>query len=179
MKCKIHNIEKIKVKDSSVKSGERYRCAQCKKEYANRYKPIANKTRRDSYDSEKARKYYSERAKKDIVKWRAESIRHLMQRKDDFDSEYFTIDNIIKEISDRCCPICNKKFEYESGTINNKNERVPSADRLDSEKGYTKTNVRFICWRCNRIKRSSTIQDLELVVNFLNEKLSKITRSNS
>jgi len=175
MKCKIHDIEKIKVKDSSIKSGERYRCIQCKKEYADKYKPIANKSRRNKYDSEKEKRYYSERAKKDIVKWRAESIRHLMQkRKDDFDSEYFTVDNIKKEILDKYCPICNKKFEYESGFVNNKNDRIPSADRLDSEKGYTKDNVRFICWRCNRIKRSSTIQELEIVVNFLKKRLNKL-----
>ena len=40
---------------------------------------------------------------------------------------------------------------------------VPTLDRIDSSKGYTKDNVWVISWRANKLKSDATLQELELL----------------
>ena len=176
--CKIHNCEKTAVKDKSSASGFRFRCNSCRKESNKKYRKTRNAKQRALYNknSDKIKKYYSTRMNKNIVRWRAESIRHTMQKTTRaFDAEYFSIDLIEKEISNGFCPICKVKFKYEPGSRNNKNPDVPTADRFDSNIGYTIENTNFICWNCNRIKRCSSVCELENVVKFLKIVISSST----
>lgn len=43
----------------------------------------------------------------------------------------------------------------------------PSLDRIDSNKGYVKGNVRVVSKRANMLKNNATIEELELVLKDL------------
>ncbi len=45
----------------------------------------------------------------------------------------------------------------------------PSLDRIDSSKGYTYENCQIISNRANRIKSDASLEELELVVQYLKE----------
>ena len=45
----------------------------------------------------------------------------------------------------------------------------PSLDRIDSSKGYTFENCQIICNKANRIKADASIEELELLVEYLKE----------
>ena len=79
---------------------------------------------------------------------------------------YFTLDRVINMLdTQKRCLSCNIIFncKYNSG---NKKNNSPSFDRVDSSKGYTPKNVRLICYRCNIVKRDSTITDLRNLLRY-------------
>ena len=58
------------------------------------------------------------------------------------------------------CSVLGVKLIYNSDT-------APSIDRIDSEKGYIKGNIRVISKRANVLKNNATIKELELVLKDL------------
>jgi hypothetical protein len=46
-------------------------------------------------------------------------------------------------------------------------ETSPSIDRIDSTKGYTPDNIQIISWKANRVKGYATLQELEMLVAYL------------
>ena len=68
------------------------------------------------------------------------------------------------------CPCCKVLFDYESLLNGTKNNASPSADRFNNSKGYIKDNVVIICWRCNNLKRDTSIEELKTVINWLEGK---------
>ena len=48
-------------------------------------------------------------------------------------------------------------------------ENSPSIDRLDSTKGYIKGNVAVMSWRANRIKNNGTLQEHQMIVDYLSK----------
>ena len=65
---------------------------------------------------------------------------------------------------DNKCPILNIELCWGFPK-----DTSPSLDRIDSTKGYTYENCQIISNRANRIKTDATIEELELVVNYLKE----------
>ena len=47
---------------------------------------------------------------------------------------------------------------------------APSIDRIDSDKGYTSDNIQIISQRANLLKNNASVEELELVINFLKRK---------
>jgi len=46
-------------------------------------------------------------------------------------------------------------------------DNTPSLDRLVPDKGYVRGNVRIISWRANRLKNDATLEELKLLVNYV------------
>lgn len=65
-------------------------------------------------------------------------------------------DIVIPEV----CPVFNLPFEENT-------EMAPSIDRIDSSKGYTKSNIQVISKRANLLKNNATVQELEQVLKFM------------
>jgi len=51
-----------------------------------------------------------------------------------------------------------------------KNDSAPSIDRIDSFKGYTKSNIGVLCWKCNYRKTDLSLTDLNNLINYINKK---------
>ena len=41
------------------------------------------------------------------------------------------------------------------------NKKIVSVDRVDSTKGYTKSNIVLCCWAVNNIKQDLTVEELK------------------
>lgn len=59
------------------------------------------------------------------------------------------------------CPVFNKLF------ILNDYNWTPSIDRIDSNKGYTKDNVKIISNRANTLKNDGTIEEFEMIIKYM------------
>lgn len=70
------------------------------------------------------------------------------------------------------CPCCGIVLNYAySGTGKEPLYNGPSLDRVDTLKGYVAGNVEIICWRCNALKRDSTLKELEQIVQYMRKRL--------
>ena len=65
------------------------------------------------------------------------------------------------------CACCKKILDYSIGRGRNNAEGSPSIDRINNSKGYIAGNIAIICLRCNRIKRDSTIYEIEYIFSYM------------
>lgn len=177
------NQEDYFTKSSRYKSGFDTLCKICKsskdKEYRESNSQDISDRRKIKYINEIkpiSHDIYVNQMKSDPILWRAKILRQGMQQRSvinnlEFDEIYFTVENIREIISKQIsCPCCKVLFDYESLLNGNKNDTSPSADRFNNSRGYTKDNVVIICWRCNNLKRDTTIEELKTVINWLESK---------
>lgn len=66
------------------------------------------------------------------------------------------------------CPVLG--IELKPGKIMTR-DNSPSIDRLIPSLGYVRGNVEVISWRANSLKRDGTLEELELLVQWLRSKL--------
>lgn len=64
---------------------------------------------------------------------------------------------------DGLCPILGVQMAH--GPMDER-DTSPSLDRIEPKKGYTKDNCIIISYRANRIKNDSTIEELEMILNY-------------
>jgi len=62
------------------------------------------------------------------------------------------------------CPACGVALERSEGKVS---ATSPSLDRIVPELGYVPENVAWLCYRCNAIKRDASLEDLKLLVRWL------------
>ena len=67
---------------------------------------------------------------------------------------------------DSKCPIFGIELEFNNTGFR---DNSPSIDRIDSTKGYTPDNIQIISWKANSIKRNASLEELMLLVNYLNQ----------
>lgn len=66
------------------------------------------------------------------------------------------------------CPHCGIKLQSYVGKGNNsRGYDAYSIDRKDSTKRYIKGNVQIVCWRYNDLKKNATIEELQLVIDYM------------
>lgn len=72
---------------------------------------------------------------------------------------------LIDVVIPKICPILNIPIIK---SINSKcTNNSPTLDRIDSNKGYVKGNVRVISMRANRLKQDSTVEELERIIMYI------------
>jgi hypothetical protein len=54
------------------------------------------------------------------------------------------------------------------GVVFSTGKNSPSIDRIDSTKGYLKSNCRIISMRANTIKNDSTVEELQKIIEYVN-----------
>jgi hypothetical protein len=141
-------------KDSSRKDGLRSRCRRCSNAAAsNYYKKNPEKSHKASA---KYRAKNPEKVKADRIKWRSTSTgraigliagaRSRAQKK----GLMFDLDEHIKTVADILekgyCQLSGLPFDFSFGRPK---PNSPSIDQIVAGKGYTRNNIRVICWIYN------------------------------
>lgn len=65
------------------------------------------------------------------------------------------------------CPILGIKLESGIGKGKDRNDNIPSLDKIVPRLGYVKGNVWVISLRANKLKNDATLTELELIVSAL------------
>lgn len=68
--------------------------------------------------------------------------------------------------TDKICPV----FGVDMNLVrpgDGRKDYSPSLDRIDNSKGYTKDNVRVICWKANNLKSNGTIEEFEKILEYM------------
>jgi hypothetical protein len=63
------------------------------------------------------------------------------------------------------CACCDCPLDYSYG--GRRRWTGPSIDRIDSERGYVSDNVAVICMRCNTRKTNFSIQELQMLLRYM------------
>jgi len=67
---------------------------------------------------------------------------------------------------DNKCPVFGTDLQFGDAGFR---DHSPSIDKIDHNKGYTLDNVQILSWRANRLKVDATIQELELLLNYMKQ----------
>jgi len=172
-------------KDSSRKDGLSNKCKACTYTKQRKYKkknPDIIKAHKKKYyenNKDKARQYYQENkerltenakksrtGKEGYIKAMLYSAKARAKAKDlDFDLDL----NFLLQITGDYCPVDGLPFDW-NRELNQDNSlplTIPSLDRINSSKGYTKDNVIVIGDKWNRWKNNMNLDDLELLVKYV------------
>jgi len=68
------------------------------------------------------------------------------------------------------CPVFGIRLNWNNRKPQNDS---PSLDRIDINKGYIRGNVAIVSMRANRVKDNATIEELEIVLDWMKRKLNK------
>ena len=167
-KCKeLKNLEDF-YKDITTKDGLSKACKLCQIEYSKKY----NREHKE-YFKQKNNEYYQKNLLNDIeynrkrynfykekyLESRDASLRTIRGRLYNiFDAARsrtkkgslifeITLEDVLKiyEIQKGSCALTNIEFSLDRLGRKSKNPFAPSLDRIDSDKGYTKENIRLVC----------------------------------
>lgn len=74
------------------------------------------------------------------------------------------------------CEVTNMPFDLNSSPTSKKNPFAPSIDRIDSSRGYVKSNCRIVVWQFNMMKAEMSDRDLftfcEIIVEMMRDKFT-------
>jgi hypothetical protein len=135
-------------------------CSECKKQIDKNYKEN-NKEHIKEYHKKYTKENYSteKRRQKYIDNVELELYHHAKHRAKQKEMEFnITKDDII--IPERC-PVFDIPITFEN------KDNVPTLDRIDSSKGYIKGNIQVICFKANRLKNNSTIEELKKIISYM------------
>jgi len=140
-KCKKEKLENEFYNNKTMARGKTYWCKVCSNYQSN----IVGKETKAKWAAKTHQNRRKERPAEHL--WR--QARH---RAKEINKEFTIIpeDIIIPNI----CPYLGTKFSFETRAT------IPSLDRIDSSKGYTKNNIQVISWMANIMKNNASIEQL-------------------
>lgn len=134
-------------------------------------KECINTSRNAEENKLKCRQYYESRGRELMRYYKENNIQTYLwksarsrakQRGEDFS---ISLEDVIIPSK---CPILGIPLEYHRGRPQ---DNSYSLDRIDPSKGYVKGNIWVISFRANRIKNDSTIEELRLIADKVEQKL--------
>jgi len=168
------------IKNKSCKDGHGNICKNCQNTYSRLWKQknskrLAKQRRKRYAETEGLEVKERERKRKKLypLRYRCQMLRSGMRNRAKtnnfaFDENYFTVNHLIKRLSENpYCECCGKKLDIGFKEDKKFNNNSASMDRVDSSRGYTKDNVAILCWRCNKHKQDSTSKELRIIADFM------------
>lgn len=154
--------------------GRRSFCRECEHKLQNTQDKVARRRELELKRRENP-EYVKHRNQKDIErrmsnkdsyrKYLLNTAKHRAKKKHlDFN---ITLEDIVLP---KICPLLEIPLTMSKGKAS---ENSYSLDRIDSSKGYIKGNVWVISNRANLLKNNATLEELELLVNNIRNKLNK------
>lgn len=67
---------------------------------------------------------------------------------------------------DNKCPVFGTELKFGNAGFR---DNSPSIDKIDPTKGYTLDNIQVLSWRANRLKADATVEELELLLNYMKQ----------
>jgi hypothetical protein len=183
--CKLEFLLDKFYKDSSRSDGLSNKCKSCSYIKYRKYKETnpdvikAEKRRYYARNKDKLRQYYCDNkeqilaaakqnrtGKNGYLKTMLNSAKSRAKQKGwDFDLE---LDHLMAIASD-CCPVDGLPFDWDRQLESDRTLllAIPSLDRIDSSRGYTKDNVIIIGDKWNRWKSNMNLAELELLTQYV------------
>lgn len=168
------------VKNKQCKDGYAWTCKKCSNQSNREWKQknavsLAEKRRKRYAETEgkEVKKREQERKIKFPLRVRCQLLRSGMRDRSerkgiDFDSDYFTVNYLIKRLEENpYCECCGKPLDIKYKEDKKFNNSSPSMDRVNPKMGYTKENVAVLCWECNKHKQDSTSDQLRKIADFM------------
>lgn len=69
------------------------------------------------------------------------------------------------------CAISGLEMSLESSSRHKANTFIVSIDRIDSDKGYTKDNIQFLCWQINKMKSNLTEDEFKFWIRIISSRV--------
>lgn len=156
--------------NSKSKDGKRSNCKCCQNKARDKWAE-RNKEKLDRLAKEyRQREDVKARRNKNQSKWREENLDwelwHKAKKRSEKAGLPFDIDRSDVKIPDTC-PVLGIPIFITKGTIG---DNSPTIDKVIPEKGYTKDNIVVMSARANRIKCDATLDEIELIYNWLKER---------
>lgn len=164
-KCKETKPKTSFSKTKTNKDGLSYLCSACNKEVSRKYR------------QDNATKYYENQRKKreEVPTFISQTYQGVKTRAKakglevDIDIQFLT--ELLVASNFKCAVT-----EIEMTTISNSRKKAnpfrASLDRIDSDVGYVKGNVRFVCWAVNQMKSDRTEEEFKFWVTTLYKAIS-------
>lgn len=152
--CPICGIEKVSRKRDVGKP-----CRKCTALKNGKYTRNKNTLPRKEY-----LKQLAERMRND-VDWRLKKMLNGTRSRAKSKNQAFdlTMQDVYELFpEDGLCPVLGIEMCFDKGRLN-----VPSLDRFDNSKGYTKDNVYLISMRANILKSDATFEEIEALYNYM------------
>lgn len=157
----------------TAKDGKRSNCKKCQDKTRDKWAE-ANKDRLAAHRKEySSREDVKARRNKQQLKWRAENLDwelwHKAKKRSEKSGVPFDIERSDIIIPDKC-PVLDIPLFITKGSIG---DNSPTVDRIKPEDGYVKGNIAVISARANRIKCNASLEEFELIYNWLKEQYEK------
>lgn len=159
-------------------NNNRGKVLKSKKEYFNKNKKIiCEKSIKHYYDNKEEilqnKKQYEILHKEDIKIYRKKNyiknISYILCKNAEKRAKKLNIKFCIEksDIFIKDCQCCGIEIKPNING-NHFNETSPTIDRIIPELGYSKDNIKVVCFKCNMIKGNGSIEDHKRIINYIN-----------
>ena len=164
-KCKCTKPYTEFPKTRTNKDGHSYLCTDCNRASSKKYREL----NKDRYYENQKRRRLDEGV---FVSQLFYNIKTRAKKKGlevDITREYL-LETL--RATDYKCTVTGVEFNRYSSGRNKANAFKASIDRIDSSKGYTKDNIRWVCWAVNQMKADRTDEEFKFWVETLYKAIS-------
>ena len=164
-KCKEEKPKSEFSKTRTNKDGLSYLCSHCNRETSRKYR------------ADNAATYYErqQRKREEEPTFIAQMLYNATSRANKKGLEVDIDVPFLTELLDKSnykCAVSGQSMTLTSLSRKKANPFRVSLDRIDSSKGYTKDNVRLVCWAVNQMKADRTEEEFEFWVTTLYKAIS-------